>query len=258
MDETRLLRASLRDGEEQAHAQRGAAGPIENLDGEPGFARPRGGGVGERGRRHRAGGLVDEIACARDGARGGTRAGDGALTVGGGDRARRPQDPRRRRGRAAAFVGEVLVEAVAAEQRTFGRDLARARAVRDRGRPGERGARGADARRDTRRAAGRDPQRLSGSVRARAETDERDALRAQVAHVHHQRLPELAAKPLLAGRASQHAADAPVRALEQAAAFELCLAEREHEQIGFDVGGLCGRDGEVEHGGRAEGGMQRA
>ena len=66
--------------------------------------------------------------------------------------------------------------------------------------------------------------------------------------MHNQRLPELGAKPLLAGGAPQHAADARVRALEQATALELCLTEREHEEIGFDVGGLSGRDGEVEHG----------
>jgi hypothetical protein len=173
-------------------------------------------------------------------------------TVGGGDRRRRPQDERRRGGRAAALVGEIFVEAVAAEQRAFGGDLARARVrppTADDQANAVRAAPTLAATRAAQPAATRSAW-PDGSGR-RAETDERDPLRAHVAHVHDQRLPELGAKPLLADGASQDAAAARVRALEQAIAGELCLSKREHEQVGFEVGGLVGRDDEVGHGGCA-------
>src|SRR4051794_11311873 len=130
MDEAWLLRAALRDRQVKAHAERRAAGPIEHLDGQAGLARPRRRGLGQRGRRQGPRRLVDEIARARNSARGGARSRERALAVRGGDVDGWPQDERRRRRAAAAIVREVFVEAVSAEQRAFRDELARARVVR--------------------------------------------------------------------------------------------------------------------------------
>ncbi len=70
VNEARLLGAPLRDREEEAHAERGAGGAIEDLDGEPGARAP----TRRRASASRVGvsdprRLVDEIARARDGAR---------------------------------------------------------------------------------------------------------------------------------------------------------------------------------------------
>ena len=69
----------------------GAAGAIEDLDGEAGIARPCGGGIGEHGGRQRAGGLVDEIARARDRARGRACARERGFAVVGGQQRRGAQ-----------------------------------------------------------------------------------------------------------------------------------------------------------------------
>ena len=188
------------------------------------------GGLGQRGRRQRPGGLVHEIARARYRARGRACARERAFAVGGADVGGRPQDERRRRGPATALVGQVLVEAVAAQQRAFRGDLARAsRRLRTRA-AATRRTRRASRRRPSPSAPRTQPRRASAwpaRIGSRAQSDERDALRTHVAHVHDQRLPELRAEALLAGRAPQDAADAGVGPVEELTVLELALADSE-------------------------------
>ena len=103
-------------------------------------------------------------------------------------------------------------------------------------------------------AARGDAQRLARKDRAAAPRPT-SAIRCarHIAHVHHQRLSELGAEPLFAGGAPEDAADAGIDARERLAALELGLADREHDEVGVDIGGFGGGDGQVEHGMAADG-----
>ena len=74
MNEPRLLLAPLRYRQVEAHAEFGAGGTIEDLDGETRLLGPLAGERCQARRRHHSCGLVDQIARAGDGSCGDARA----------------------------------------------------------------------------------------------------------------------------------------------------------------------------------------
>ena len=217
---------------------------------------PLRGGVGERGRRQRAGGLVDEIACARDGARGDARARNArapsaASTVAGGRSANVVVACA-----AAALVGQVLVEAVGAEQRAFGGDLDARRRGRRELRPTRR-TRARGARRSPRAAPRRRPRCAAPAPerrRAAPRPTSAIALRADASCTCTTSVcPSLRAKPFLGRRrAATRRRGGRRRASSRPPPSSSPSPQASTSRSASKSSGSQWRDGELEHGcGRA-------